>query len=78
MERIKKKRRFRLQIGVNMNSLSDYKDSRDNNFNLIRFVAASLVLVSHSFPLATGSGVAEPLKSALGIVIGHIEVDIFL
>jgi len=77
MERIKKKRRFRLQIGVNMNSLSDYKDSRDNNFNLIRFVAASLVLVSHSFPLATGSGVAEPLKSALGIAFGHIAVDIF-
>ncbi|USI27496.1 hypothetical protein ACD631_14130 [Alteromonas macleodii] len=61
-----------------MNSLSDYKDSRDNNFNLIRFVAASLVLVSHSFPLATGSGVAEPLKSALGIAFGHIAVDIFL
>ncbi len=60
-----------------MKNLSDYKDSRDNNFNLIRFVAAFLVLVSHSFPLATGSGVAEPLKSALGIAFGHIAVDIF-
>ena len=60
-----------------MSSLSNYKDSRDNNFNLLRFVAAFLVLISHSFPLATGSGTSEPLKTALGIEFGHIAVDVF-
>lgn len=60
-----------------MKSLADYKDSRDNNFNLIRFVAAFLVLVSHSFPLSTGSGMSEPLKSSFGTTFGQIAVDVF-
>ena len=54
-----------------------FKDSRDNNFNLIRFTAAFLVLVSHSFPLATGRGDSEPLYNLIGIGFGHIAVDIF-
>ena len=60
-----------------MKKLSYYKDSRDNNFNLIRFTAAFLVLVSHSFPLATGRGDSEPLYNLIGIGFGHIAVDIF-
>ena len=48
---------------------------RDNNLNLLRFVAASLVLVSHSFPL---SGAAyEPLGKWLGISMGELAVDVF-
>ena len=48
---------------------------RDNNLNLLRFVAASLVLVSHSFPL---SGAAyEPLGQWLGISMGELAVDVF-
>lgn len=45
-----------------------------NNFNLIRIVAASLVLISHSFAL---SGLAEPLRDTLGVTWGSIAVDIF-
>lgn len=56
--------------------LSAYKSSKDNNFNLIRFIAALLVLLSHSFPLA-GTGGAEPLKSLIGISAGAVAVDIF-
>ena len=59
------------------NYLSNYAASRDNNFNLIRFVAASLVLFSHSFALAIGSASAEPLKSSIGMTWGDIAVDVF-
>lgn len=60
-----------------METLDSYKNSRENNFNLLRFIAASMVLVSHSFPLATGSGISEPLKRFIGITFGHIAVDVF-
>lgn len=52
-------------------------DSRDNNFNLLRFVAASLVLFSHSYALSTGSAAAEPLRAILGITWGVVAVDVF-
>jgi peptidoglycan/LPS O-acetylase OafA/YrhL len=48
-----------------------------NHFNLIRMVAALAVLVSHSFPLATGRGNAEPLHESLGISLGSVAVDVF-
>jgi peptidoglycan/LPS O-acetylase OafA/YrhL len=57
--------------------LSTYATGRDNNFNLIRFIAASLVLFSHSFALTLGSGDAEPLRSTIGMTLGSIAVDIF-
>lgn len=59
------------------NLLCAYTTSRDNNFNLIRAIAASLVLFSHSFALALGSGDFEPLKSTIGMTWGTIAVDIF-
>lgn len=57
--------------------LSKYTISRDNNFNLIRFIAALLVLFSHSFALSTGSGDAEPLRAMIGMTWGSVAVDIF-
>ena len=50
---------------------------RDNNFNLIRVIAALAVLISHSFPLAIGTGAAEPFGQILGMSMGGIAVDIF-
>jgi peptidoglycan/LPS O-acetylase OafA/YrhL len=58
-------------------TLGDFADSHDNNFNLIRVIAATLVLYSHSFVLATGQKEAEPLAMALGTTPGGIAVDIF-
>jgi len=58
-------------------ALSKYTNSRDNNFNLIRFIAAVAVLYGHSFPLAFGAGAPEPLMSLFGISLGSIAVDIF-
>lgn len=56
--------------------LSDYSQSRDNNFNLIRMVAAFAVLLSHSFPL-TGSG-ADPVHRVIGtLTLGDLAVDLF-
>lgn len=48
-----------------------------NNFNLIRLLAALLVIVSHSFSLAFSSG--EPLSRLTGgaISLGDLAVDLF-
>jgi peptidoglycan/LPS O-acetylase OafA/YrhL len=58
-------------------TLGDYVGGRDNNFNLIRFLAASAVLLSHSFPLSNGDPTTEPLRSWLGLSAGEIAVDVF-
>ncbi len=57
--------------------LSDYAKGRDNNLNLIRLVAASLVLVSHSYPLATGDLYSEPWLNKVPLSPGALSVDIF-
>ena len=49
---------------------------RDNNFNLIRILAALAVLCSHSFPLSH-AGLADPLAARLGMTGGSVAVDIF-
>ena len=54
-----------------------FLESRDNNFNLIRFIAAFGVLFSHSFSLAIGSTDTEPFKQFFGMSFGQIAVDIF-
>ncbi len=50
-----------------------------NNFDFLRFTAAALVLVSHTFPLTTGSNAAEPLYqlSHGGATLGRVAVAIF-
>lgn len=54
--------------------LSKFIDNRDNNFNIIRFVAAFAVLFSHCYP-TTGS--EDELTTQFGFDIGDIAVDIF-
>jgi len=50
---------------------------KDNHFNLIRFLAAILVIFSHSYDLALGSNALEPLKNITGHSLGSLAVDIF-
>lgn len=57
--------------------LSDYTVGRANNFNVLRLVAASMVLVSHSFTLATGQPQTEPFVAQIGLTLGEIAVHIF-
>ena len=54
--------------------LSQLAGGRNNNFNLLRILAALAVLVSHSFPL-TGS--SDPLGGWVGMTGGNIAVDVF-
>ena len=55
--------------------LSEYASGHDNNFTLLRFGAALLVLITHSFALSTGT--FEPMRDSLGITLGSLAVDIF-
>lgn len=50
---------------------------RNNNFNLLRIVAASAVLFSHAYPLSLGPGTPEPLTGILGISLGTLGVLTF-
>lgn len=56
--------------------LSDVAYSHENNFNLIRFLAAYAVLLSHSFAL-TAAGVAQPFMDTINYSLGSIAVDVF-
>ena len=57
-------------------NLAEAARGRDNNFHLIRFLAALAVLYGHCYPL-TGSGQAAPLADWLGLDIGTLAVDVF-
>lgn len=54
--------------------LSDLSSSKDNNYNLIRFIAAFAVFLNHCFPL---TGQAEPFGAWLGMTAGTWAVDVF-
>lgn len=49
----------------------------NNNFNLIRMVAASAVLISHAYPLALGAETPEPLQNTLGMTLGTLAIVTF-
>lgn len=49
---------------------------RDNNLNAIRMIAASMVLVSHAFPIALGPDTLQPLQWTGG-TLGHYSVAVF-
>jgi peptidoglycan/LPS O-acetylase OafA/YrhL len=51
--------------------------TRNNNFNLLRIVAAIAVLISHAYPLALGPATIEPLENLLGLSLGTLAVLTF-
>jgi len=63
--------------GMTMTPLGRAAVGRDNNFNLLRMIAASAVLVSHAYPISSGIGVAEPLSESLGMSLGGLAVLTF-
>lgn len=65
-------------LSPSVTRLSDFSDNRDNNFNLIRMIAALGVLISHAYPLSLGKGSDEPLQLWLhGMSLGTLSVIIF-
>lgn len=60
-----------------MRRLSDFLGDRDNNINLIRFVAAGLVLFAHSFIVVAADRHTGPLVQSTGHDLGYHAVDIF-
>ncbi|HBM87033.1 MAG TPA: hypothetical protein DD437_00655 [Rhodobiaceae bacterium] len=61
-----------------MRPVSNYCDGRDNNFNLIRCVAALAVLFSHSFSVVFGfDDPYRPLLASTGLSLGSHAVNIF-
>lgn len=53
------------------------RDGRDNNFHVIRHLAALAVVLTHSYSIVTGRYESEPLVGLLGQSIGHYAVDVF-
>ena len=54
-------------------------DSRINNLDIIRFIAATLVVFSHSYPLTLGNNGSEPFAvfSNGQMTFGELAVSIF-
>ncbi|MGA3679816.1 acyltransferase family protein [Pseudomonas graminis] len=63
--------------GGSMNTLGNLASRRNNNFNLIRMLAATAVLISHSYPLALGHDAVEPLSDWIGLSLGELAVITF-
>jgi peptidoglycan/LPS O-acetylase OafA/YrhL len=59
------------------NTIAGAFKGRDNNFNLIRFLAASAVLVDHSFALVPGELAAASPVDLRPFEIGRWAVDVF-
>ena len=57
--------------------LSTLSRGRDNHLNLLRVIAASMVLVSHSFVLVSGNPASEPWHDLIGRSPGGVAVDVF-
>lgn len=53
------------------------REGRDNNFHVIRHLAAMAVVLTHSFSIPTGLYASEPLVALTGTSIGHYAVDVF-
>lgn len=58
-------------------TLESHLRGRDNNLNAIRMIAASMVLVSHAYPLTLGKAAIEPLQRVTGEPLGHYSVALF-
>jgi peptidoglycan/LPS O-acetylase OafA/YrhL len=54
-------------------------DARKNNLDIIRFIAATLVLFSHAYPLTTGNNASEPFAILTNgqMTYGEFAVSIF-
>lgn len=59
------------------NTLGKLSQGKKNNLNLIRFIAAYLVLFAHSYPIALGASHHDWITSTIGISISALAVNVF-
>ncbi len=59
------------------NTIAALLQGRDNNFNLIRFVAASAVILDHSFALVAPERAAGALVDLEALELARVAVDVF-
>ena len=57
-----------------MATITDLSRGRDNNLNLVRFIAASMVVYTHAFGV---TGHSDPMVGLCNISAGSFAVDIF-
>lgn len=57
--------------------LADILTPETNSFGVLRFLMATLVLISHSYLYSTGTSEAEPLQPWLGRSLGECAVQVF-
>lgn len=57
--------------------IQDYLKGRDNNFNLLRFIAAFSVVWSHATIVVYGNDAIEPLMREFGYTLGSLAVNVF-
>lgn len=57
--------------------LADATEPGQNSFNLVRLIAAILVIISHSFLIPYGIGSKEPLYNLTSLTLGQHAVHIF-
>lgn len=59
--------------------IGDYSEGRENNFDFLRFIAAALVIFSHSYPVSGNFGDRNPLLVLTHgkLAFGTLAVDIF-
>ncbi len=69
--------RLATETGRTMKYVVYARDGRDNNFHIIRHLAALAVVLTHSHSILTGRYESEPLVGLLGRSIGHYAVDVF-
>lgn len=61
-----------------LKTIGDFADGRENNFDIIRFFAATMVLFAHSYPLSSGVQLEDPLaRFSHFINFGGLGVYIF-
>ena len=60
-----------------MVTLGAASNGRKNNLNLIRMIAAFMVLISHAVPIGLGTDVPEPFQETLGFTMGRVAVYAF-
>jgi peptidoglycan/LPS O-acetylase OafA/YrhL len=58
--------------------IGDRSAGNNNNFNLLRMMAATGVLISHAYPISLGADASQPLATLLkGLTLGNLCVMIF-